>query len=520
MRRSSFAALWRFRPRVLTLAVFLLIATLIALANLCSEVGPYMMYAYRGTAGWPLAWHWHHFSMISGPNGSVTWDYDGKRLAGNVAIWLAMAATPAAACEWLLRRCRPRLRWSLRTMLAGVALAGACCGWFVMARKRAETQDPLIVAVRGRFSPQLYGGAWYMDQPARVWVKRRGPKWFDLVGADRYCRRIVGADIGESPIDDKDDESAEQLLTKLAQIPDLRYVFFDVKRLTPNMVDALHKMSRLEMLSIQVGDLESETSELLAEMLADKRDLRVLSVIQRDANEDGEHSRECLGVIGRITQLEKLHLACMTIDADSLASLAGLTKLKSLSLVDISSPNEIEGVPEPRLLAKLPGLPGLESLDLADSRVDDRDLGSLSVFPRLKSLSLTGTEVTGAGLEQLVALPSLEEAAIDGDAISAAALESLLAVKRLARLHLGSNYSRNAAPLAINDDGEVDVPQQELEGCVGALEALRRTKPGIVIDANRDALEWPGQYMTPSEFERIPGPQRVWALQFLREWNK
>ena len=60
MRRPKLAALWRYRPRALTLALLLVIATLIALANLVSEVGPYLG-AERGTAGWPLVWHWHHF---------------------------------------------------------------------------------------------------------------------------------------------------------------------------------------------------------------------------------------------------------------------------------------------------------------------------------------------------------------------------------------------------------------------------------------------------------------------------
>lgn len=517
MRRPKLAALRRYRPRVLTLALLLVIATLIALANLVSEVGPYLG-ADRGQAGWPLIWHWHHFLVYPRPNGAVTWEYDSKRLAGNIAVWFVVASASAAACEWLLRRYRPRLRWSLRTMLAGVTLAGVCCGWFAMARNRAELQDPLIAAVRGRSSPQLmYGGGTLMDVPARVWVRRRGLKWFHLVGADRYCRQIVGADIGESP----DDESAEQLLARLAHVRQLRYLFFNVYRLTPRMVAALREMPRLEMLSIQVAVVAPETAELLAEALAGKPDLRVLNVICCGADDDdSENPRECLAVIGQTTQLEKLRLACMPIDGGSLESLANLTNLKSLSLAFIS-PNHIEAEPEPQLLSRLPALAALEALDLGSSQVDDRDLGRLSRFSHLKSLSLTGTEVTGAGLAQLASLPSLEELAIDGDAMSATGLESLLAVKRLARLHLGSNYTGNPTLLAIGDNaGSVNVPEQEHERCVRALESLRRTKPAIVIDTNDDALQWLGPYMLPAEFDRIPGVKCVWALKFLREWNK
>lgn len=512
--RLRLGAFSRYRPRVLTVVVLLVIATLIALANLCSEVEPYYTeFVDRGTAGWPLIWHWHHFSVF--PRG-ITWEYDGKRLAGNIAIWFVVAAASAAACEWLLRRYRPRLRWSLRTMLAGVTLAGACCGWFVMARNRAELQDPLIAAVRGRFSPQLlyWGGTW-VDEPARVWVRRRGPQWFDPLGAERYCRQIVGADIGHGP-----DESAEQLLARLSHISGLRYLFFNVYRLTPKMVDALRKMPRLEMLSIEVAVVEPETAQLLAEALAGKPDLRVLSMICGGADDDdSENPRECLAVIGKTTQLEKLRLACMPIDSDSLESLANLTNLKSLSLFFIS-PIHVESEPEPQLLSRLPALAALEALDLGNSQVDDRDLGRLSEFPHLKSLSLTGTEVTGAGLAQLASLPSLEELAINGDAMSAAGLESLLAVKGLARLHLGSNYTGNLTLLAIDGDNEVHVPEREHESYVRALEALRRTNRAIVIDENDGALQWQGPYLLPAEFDRIPGVERVWALEFLREWSK
>ena len=58
----------------------------------------------------------------------------------------------------------------------------ALCGWYAAARNRANVQDPI---------PRRHGSS----SRGRVWVEPRGPKWLNVVGADRYCRRIVGVEL-------------------------------------------------------------------------------------------------------------------------------------------------------------------------------------------------------------------------------------------------------------------------------------------------------------------------------------
>lgn len=67
-------------------------------------------------------------------------------------------------------------------MLAMVATFAALCAWCVALRERANLQDPIIVEAESMCDrPQLH-------------FKRWGPRWLDLVGAERYRRCIVGSE--------------------------------------------------------------------------------------------------------------------------------------------------------------------------------------------------------------------------------------------------------------------------------------------------------------------------------------
>lgn len=132
-------ALSRYRPRIPTAILLIVIAAMIVLATLSvdvRDVSPRRLTA-DGLAtnvcyGWPLAWR--GYTIVANLDisiGIVDWHYRASRLAGSRAVWFLMLAAPAAACEWLLRRYRPCLRWSLRTMLIAVALFGSRV-WLVL----------------------------------------------------------------------------------------------------------------------------------------------------------------------------------------------------------------------------------------------------------------------------------------------------------------------------------------------------------------------------------------------------
>ena len=179
-----FAAISRFRPRILTLIVFLVVAAMLVLANLSfdetsvgSERGWLSTISYR-SYGWPIIWHrlvLHlrpsamvaHYSIVG-------WYYSAPRLAANLLLWLLLLTVSSGACEWMSRRYRPRLRWSLRTLLVFVAMAAGLCAWYAKARDWAAFQDQIIASSQGELS-----------------AERWGPQWLDLLGIDRFRRRIV-----------------------------------------------------------------------------------------------------------------------------------------------------------------------------------------------------------------------------------------------------------------------------------------------------------------------------------------
>ncbi|MGH7136702.1 MAG: hypothetical protein ACREHD_13250, partial [Pirellulales bacterium] len=446
--RSKLKKFWRYRPRLLTVALLIVIAAMLVLANLTDEIGRRGPEVLAGPGqvrfsrrdpgpvdprgpvlglwslsyGWPLLWRQYILAVSPvGPYGVLGECYSAGRLASNLAIWLVTLAAPGAACEWLLRRYRPRFRWSLRTMLAATGLAGALCGWSVAARNRADLQDAVVAA---------------QTNTDQVWTEHWGPKWLDLPGADRYRRRIVGAKVDlsvgwltdewEAYEEDAYEEEVKrkmQFAARLARLRGLQYLFIEVDRPTPAMADALSKLRKLRVLSIHIDEGLCEDERIL---------------------------QECLTAIGAMPELEHLSLFGVPFASESLAGLAGLTNLKSLRL-QINHHADEQASDGP-LLSRLPPLPRLEAVDLQDSYVGDRGLRYLSVLPRLKTLNLILTDVAereiadsprlkfNTGVANLADLEFLEEVAVMGDTASATSLESLLALKRLKKLHFGGPY--------------------------------------------------------------------------------
>lgn len=472
--RLKLQAFSRYRPRVLTLVVVFLVGAVLALANLTWEMTydpqPYRRGVAHGRTvyGWPLIWHWDNFgvSAVSGFGGKVDSEYSAARLVVNVAVWLLMTIAPAATCEWLLRRYRPRLRWSLRTMLFTVAVVAVLCGLFATARNRAETQDALIAKMAAR------GGE-------NVWVERWGPKWLDFLGVDHFRRHFVGANMLAGYGEDEKHQDDLVVFDGLSRSPELQFLHIKVLHCTPDMSDRLSRMQtpNLQNLALELDCLTPGIAEALARLpklralsldvreispgaeqwLGEMRQLRTLRINQGSYGDERLISRRWLSAVAKMTQLEHLQLARMTIGGESLS---GLTHLKSLSLTQVSAD-------EPPLLAQLPVLPRLESLDVGFSEVCDGDLRHLSIQPRLTSLNLAYTDVTDAGLAQLASVRSLEELQLDREAVSVACLESLQAIEHLKVLHIEGYRMWNASR------------RQR------AFEDFRESNPGLVIDGTR-----------------------------------
>ena len=443
---SRYVPPWYCRPRLGTIIVSTVVGATIVLSNLSPGDLVISGWAFSDIEyGWPFIWRWRNVD-----NGDQ--NYSASRLTGNLVVWLVMLAAAWGIYVWMVRRCRPRLRWSLRTMLVAVGLLAAFFAWCAVLRDRAKVQDPLIAAI------ELRKGGVYLD--------RWGPKWLDLVGADRFRRRIIGAtlwnygDIGD-----------EELLRRLGPLPDLRYLRLGVTAWTPGLADALGDLGQLRILYIS------------------------RCYYDRHAEDDERIPDEVLATIDKLDQLEVLGLGHMMIGNDIPACLAALTKLKALSLyigdfrdkpklADLEFRARIGKLP---LLAHLPALSRLETICLHYGLVREDDVRQLVLLPHLKSLDLSCTFLTDAAWRELASQASLEELVIDDEALAEAPLNSLLAFKRLKTLHLASRHSDESdsgSLLSLDMDGKVFVRARYRRGCRRALKALRQSNPGIVVDKN------------------------------------
>lgn len=490
--RSGYRGLSFYRPRALTILASALVVAIVALANLSVDPEWHSGHIWQKAYGWPLIWHryvavgWEAMAEWR----TVGWFYSPARLAANVAMWAALVVGTSVACEWLLRRYGPRLRFSLRAMLAAVGLVAALCGWFVFAKRRADLQDQVFAQ-----APRAWGGT-------AVKFQRWGPRWLDLVGADRYARSIVACGF---PFAIRCTEERDGLLTRLAGLPSLRYLGCDIERFTPGIAATINDMRHLRYLSIErvfdyknekeryrqeylppVGELDRLEELHLRNLSLDSKSLvglprlKSLSLMELGYYQDAEVAHECLVAIGNATGLEYVDLYGVKIRGESLAHLAALVKLKSLTLSSIRSD-------APSLLSHLPRLPRLENLDIRGSSVGDHDLGCLAALPRLRSLGLSNIRITATGVATLASLESLEELALSGDMISPEVLRSLCALNQLKTLRLYRDEKSNYGPFAkvMLDNGKnFSVPERQVEAFRRELRAFRQARPAVVIEAD------------------------------------
>ncbi|HWB11432.1 MAG TPA: hypothetical protein VG826_19535 [Pirellulales bacterium] len=485
----------RWHPRAAVAVPLTLVAACTVLANLSfEEAGPSRFRDYFNY-GWPLIWYRRVDIFIPiGPGAHVQeWDYSAAGLAGNLVLWILLLATTILVWEWFARRYRPRLRWSLRAMLIGVAVVAGVCAWFVVARDRANNQDAFVESLR------LYEDGipedWSGIDEDEVYVERRAPKWLSVVGADRFCRHIVGLRFATLYCND-DAEHNREVFQRLARLPSLRFLEIEPdtapnrpREFSSDMAAILGEMRQLRMLNLKCqGDYFHAT----------------LDDYQQSTLNAAHYY---LVAIGKLTNLKRLRLSLWTRSTRDLACLAELTELKTLTLdigpvgmhiypwSKVSEPDTATGV-----LAHLPVLPRLEELDLHNSSVGDEDLGRLSGFKRLKSLNLSMTRVTDTGLAKLAPLTSLEEIAMDQRMATAVGFEALAGLERLRSVHIkyvGYEEPPSRVLVPLDDGGQLDVLPDELDGLRHALKTLRQAHPGIVINENYDEFEKRGDWEVP-----------------------
>jgi hypothetical protein len=444
----------------LTLLVVSLTTALLTLSNLS-----YVLRRQAGSVifchnhGWPLVWYRAVYAdVVSG------WQIHRTKLALNAAVWLLMLVAAAGVCEWLLRRYRPKLRWSLRTMLVVTALAAAFCGWFTVASRRARQHDEIVALFYG--TGRLAGGH---SVGKHLWIERWGPRWLDLFGAERYCQRVAGASLPA----ERDDQWTEDVLNRLKDLSGLQLFYLESDQLSPAAAESLNAMRQLRILSVSQWDVR-----------------------QWDA--DNPASQACLAAVARMSRLEEICLG--NLSGPALAKLGNLHQLRSLHLKVARSKDGDEPHNNPPLLTCLPVFARLEALTFDGPYLCDEDLRRLAAQAGLKSLRIE-TEIIDADLAQLRALDMLEELTIAAP-LQTDDILALCGLKRVKALHIDDTEGDRPWKLELLEP-DFDIERAEtLSGLYRqALSALGRARPGIVIDMNTKALDWDQHRAIPSEYE-------------------
>jgi hypothetical protein len=322
--------------------------------------------------GWPKVWYWKMTMSSSSPG---EFRFSAAHLAMNMVVWIAAGLPIVVARETFLRHVQVRFRWSLRTMMAVIAIIAVGCAWYSSARNRASMQDPLIAE---------------LEESGAVQLERWGPQWFDLLGIDHLRRRIVGVRF------DVFDQSPRDLLNR-ACLPGLRWLDFRHAELTPAVAESLAGMKELRMLVLRGRDIDDQVLEHVARL----KGLEILDLSNSVVTDDG------LTHLAGLRNLEALYLADTTVRGRGLKSLAPLEKLRVL---DLSRLNQNFGS---AILENLPPLPRLEFLDLSATVGRGESLRPLAKLPLLRTLKISGVYPTGERLDDISKIESLEELVVD-----------------------------------------------------------------------------------------------------------
>lgn len=266
------------------------------------------------------------------------------------------------------------LRFSLRTMMAAVTVAGIALGLWLKHAEH-ERQRSAVAAVATLEKSLAY--VWFASAPtADEWATA---EWEENFQDGNYPTDIYRIEFPDSTTDAD--------LAPLRSLSNVRAIAIDGTQVTAAGLENLRGLTRLESLSLAapLGD------EGLAALggLTNLQDLRLYGP---DVTEEG------LAHLRNLTRLKRLFVSHTSLTSVGLKQIAGLTTLVELQLRDA----DLRGAD----LTPLRGLMRLRRLCLR-SGIDDADLAHIGTLSGLESLDLSGNRVSDAGLVHLRGLKNL-----------------------------------------------------------------------------------------------------------------
>jgi len=324
-----------------------------------------------------------------------------------------MVATQNEAMSEDLIRSRRWFRFSLRTLLVVMAIAGAAMGLLAHRYHQIERHRAAVDMV------SMYGGScdiyWPEDSTWKPnWLERRlglqFPAGIDHVMLGRHF---------ENPTR-KLSEITGNDFAKLADIRSLRCLkIFDVIEFEDRHLPPLRTLPSLITLMLE----DTQVTDRGMEIIGQWKSLRVLGVYTdkqcRRVTDQG------LAAISGLTKLENLCLRGMHITDASTHHLRCFPNLKELDL----SATEITDA----ALADISQLNHLRQLCLGDTRVTDEGMKSLAKLVHLRTLQLSNTAVSDEGMAHLRNLP-IRQLYAEGSKMTPASAKAIAEREGIARV--------------------------------------------------------------------------------------
>ena len=199
---------------------------------------------------------------------------------------------------------------------------------------------------------------------------------------------------------------------------------------TDDAVDQVTSIEGLKTLYLSAPNVTDSTLAKVGRM----KSLEDLTVQSKAVTSDG------LGKLSPLN-LKRLSLHDIKISDECLPAIAQFKSLEFLSLRNYSSNKDNVGDAG---IAHLADLTGLETLDLAGTKITDVGMQSLAGLVKLKSLTLSGTGITNEGLKHLAGMPALTTLHIDTPGVTDDGLVHIAHLKQLEEFKL-SIISSDAA---------------------------------------------------------------------------
>jgi hypothetical protein len=328
------------------------------------------------------------------------------------------------------------LRFSLRTLLIGMAVLGAILGVVAneLVRLRRHRRAETTVSELGG----MY--AFFSNNARDPW----GPWWFPIVRSGLYADvesvsfcsernegltdgdlqvlegfpRLHVVELCASGITDKG-------IVHLHRIPGLRRVVLHETQVTSKGLRGF-KNAQIEQLILGGASVSDETLECLRAFSK----LKKLALYQTSVTNNG------LANLKSVPTLEHLYLEKSPVSDEGMCHVAGLTGLKQLELraLDVGDSG----------IARLVRLTNLESLELEEVGLTDEGVAKLPKLPSLRRLAVVRTAVTDVGLRQLQQgyLRSL----LVGPGVTEESLQELRALMPACQVHDASGTIRFHGP--------------------------------------------------------------------------